>query len=298
MRIGFIGLGRMGSGMAASLLEAGHELTVFNRTAEKAEDLGARGAAVATRVAEACRGDAVVTMLSDDAAVEAVVFGEGGVLASLPAGATHVSCSTIGVALSDRLAAAHAGRGQRYVSAPVFGRPEAAAARQLFIVAAGEVEAVRGAMPLLEAMGRGVSVLSDVPSRANVVKLSGNFLIAAVIESLGEALALVGKAGVDRKRFVEFLTSSLFDAPVYRSYGAILAADAPGPVGFAAPLGLKDVRLALAAAEALRVPMPLASLVRDRLVTLLATGGEAMDWSAFGRLALRDAGLERESARP
>jgi 3-hydroxyisobutyrate dehydrogenase-like beta-hydroxyacid dehydrogenase len=284
--------------MAAGLLEAGHELTVFNRTPQKAKELGARGATVATRVAEACRGDAVVTMLSDDAAVEAVVFGEGGVLASLPAGATHVSCSTIGVALSDRLAAAHAGRGQRYVSAPVFGRPEAAAARQLFIVAAGEAEAVRGAMPLLEAMGRRVSVLSDVPSRANVVKLSGNFLIAAVIESLGEALALVGKAGVDRKRFVEFLTSSLFDAPVYRSYGAILAADAPGPVGFAAPLGLKDVRLALAAAEALRVPMPLASLVRDRLVTLLATGGEGMDWSAFGRLALRDAGLEREGARP
>ena len=298
MRIGFIGLGRMGSGMASSLLGAGHELTVFNRTAEKARELGARGASVASRVAEACRGEAVVTMLSDDAAVEAVVFGDDGVLASLPAGATHVSCSTIGVALSDRLAAAHAGRGQRYVSAPVFGRPEAAAARQLFIVAAGEADAIRGAMPLLEAMGRRVSVLSDVPSRANIVKLTGNFLIAAVIESLGEALALVGKAGVDRKQFVEFLTSSLFDAPVYRSYGAILAADAPGPVGFAAPLGLKDMRLALAAAEALRVPMPLASLVRDRLVTLLANGGEGMDWSAFGRLALRDAGLEGEGARP
>jgi len=292
MRVGFVGLGRMGGGMAASFLQAGHELTVYNRTPEKALELGARGATVAASIADACRGDAVVTMLSDDAAVEAVVFAEGGILASLPPGAVHVSCSTIGLALSDRLSAAHEERGQRFVAAPVFGRPEAAAARQLVVAAAGKPEAVRDAMPLLETLGRRVTVIAEAPSRANLVKLAGNFLIAAVIESLGEALALVAKGGVDRKQFVDFLTATLFDAPVYRGYGAILAADAPGPVGFAAPLGLKDMRLALAAGDALRVPLPLASLVRDRLVTLLANGGEELDWSAFGRLALRDAGLE------
>jgi 3-hydroxyisobutyrate dehydrogenase-like beta-hydroxyacid dehydrogenase len=291
MRIGFIGLGRMGSGMAANLLQAGHQVTVFNRTRGKASELAARGATVAERVADACRADAVFTMLADDRAVEAVVFGDGGVLASLPAGATHVSSSTISVALADRLAAAHTEHGQRFVAAPVFGRPEAAAARQLFVAAAGAPDAVAAVMPLLDAVGRRVSVLSDVPSRANLVKLAGNFLIGCVIESLGEALALVAKAGVDRKQFVDFLTSSLFDAPIYRVYGALLAADAPGPVGFPAPLGLKDVRLGLAAADALQVPMPLASLVRDRLVRLLANGGEQMDMSAFGRLAFRDAGL-------
>jgi 3-hydroxyisobutyrate dehydrogenase-like beta-hydroxyacid dehydrogenase len=292
MRIGFIGLGRMGSGMAANLLGAGHEVAVYNRTPEKARELAARGARVAGSVADACRGEAVFTMLSDDAAVESVVFGEGGILATLAPGAIHVSSSTIGVALSERLTRAHAERGQRFVAAPVFGRPEAAASRQLFVAAAGAPDALQAAMPLLEAVGRRVSVFSDVPSRANLVKLSGNFLIAAVIESLGEALALVSKAGVDKRTYVEFLTTSLFDAPVYRGYGAILAADAPGPVGFAAPLGLKDVRLALAAAEELRVPLPLAGLVRDRLLRLIAGGGEEMDWSAFGRLALRDAGIE------
>jgi 3-hydroxyisobutyrate dehydrogenase-like beta-hydroxyacid dehydrogenase len=291
MRVGFIGLGRMGRGMAANLVGAGHEVTVFNRTPGKTAELEARGAKVARDVAEACRGEAVVTMLSDDAAVESVVFGQGGILASLPKDAIHVSSSTIGVSLSDRLAERHAAKGQRYVAATVFGRPEAAAARLLFVVAAGAPDAVRDAMPLLEAVGQRVSVFSETASRANLIKLSGNFLLAAVIESLGEAMALVGKAGVDRGQYLEFLTSTLFNVPVYKAYGALIASDEPSPAAFAAPLGFKDIKLALAAGEELRVPLPLASLLRDRFVSLLAHGGETLDWSAIGKLSMRDAGV-------
>jgi 3-hydroxyisobutyrate dehydrogenase-like beta-hydroxyacid dehydrogenase len=291
MRVGFIGLGRMGRGMATNLVGAGHEVTVFNRTPGKTAELEARGAKVARDVAEACRGEAVVTMLSDDAAVESVVFGQGGILASLPKDAIHVSSSTIGVSLSDRLAERHAAKGQRYVAATVFGRPEAAAARLLFVVAAGAPDAVRDAMPLLEALGQRVSVFSETASRANLIKLSGNFLLAAVIESLGEAMALVGKAGVDRGQYLEFLTSTLFNVPVYKAYGALIASDEPSPAAFAAPLGFKDIKLALAAGEELRVPLPLASLLRDRFVSLLAHGGENLDWSAIGKLSMRDAGV-------
>ena len=290
MLVGFVGLGNMGRGMASNLLQAGHQVTVFNRSPGKSEALVGQGATLAGKVADACRGDAVITMLADDSALEDVVFSKDGILSSLPKGAIHISSSTISVALSRRLTESHAGAGQRFVAAPVFGRPNAAAARQLYIAAAGPGPAVRDAMPLLEAMSQRTYVLSDTPCQANLAKLSGNFLIASVIESLGEALALVGKAGVDRKQFVELLTSSLFNAPVYKVYGALLADDAPAPVGFSAPLGLKDIKLALAAGDELRVPMPLASLLRDRFLSLLAQQGEELDWSAIGKLAMRDAG--------
>ncbi len=291
MKVGFIGLGRMGEGMAANLLQAGHEVTVYNRTPGKAAPLAAKGAKIAGNLADACRGDAVVTMLANDEALSAVTFGEGGILANLPAGALHVSASTIGVALSEKLTAAHAGAGQRYVSAPVFGRPEAAASKLLYIVAAGEDEAVNAAQPLFDAMGQKTFRVSKTPKDANLVKLSGNFLIAAVIEALGEAMALVGKAGIDRHQYLELLTTTLFNAPVYKTYGALIADRAFEPAGFAAPLGLKDIRLALAAAEELRAPMPLASLLRDRFLTLLANGGEHLDWSAVGALPAKDAGI-------
>ncbi len=292
MQVGFIGLGHMGSGMAANLLQAGHGVTVYNRTRAKAEPLAARGATIADTPADACKGEVVFTMLADDAAVEGVVLGEGGVLASLPEDATHVSSSTISVALSKRLAEAHRAAGQRYVSAPVFGRPDAAAAGKLFIVAAGAPEAVRKVAPLLEAIGQRTFTVGETPETANLVKLSGNFLIAAVIESLGEAMALVGKAGVDKHQYIDLLTSTLFAAPVYKTYGGLLADAKFEPAGFAAPLGLKDVRLTLAAADDLRVPLPLASLLRDRFLTLLAHGGDKLDWSAMGALAAKDAGAE------
>ncbi|MDO9709093.1 NAD(P)-dependent oxidoreductase [Paracraurococcus lichenis] len=290
MRVGFIGLGNMGSGMAANLLKAGHAVTVYNRTPAKAEPLVAEGAQAAADLAGACRGDAVVTMLADDAAVEAVTQGEAGLLASLPPGALHISSSTISVALSERLTAAHAAAGQRFVSAPVFGRPDAAARRELFVLAAGDDEAIEAARPLLEAIGKAVFTVAEAPPAANLVKLSGNFLIASIIEALGEAMALVAKGGVDRERYLEILTGTLFGAPVVRTYGGLIARRQFQPAGFAAPLGQKDIRLALAAGEALRVPLPLASLLRDRFLSLLAHGGDQLDWSAIGQLAARDAG--------
>lgn len=296
MQLGFIGLGRMGAGMAANLVKAGHELVVYNRSPDKAAPLVALGATAAGHVAGACRGEAVVTMLADDDAVESTAFGESGIIEALAPGAIHVSCSTISVELSRRLAEAHARAGQGYVAAPVFGRPEAAAAAKLFVVACGAPDAVECARPLLDAIGQRTFVMSPQPEAANLVKLSGNFLIAAVIESLGEAMALVGKGGIDQHAYLDFLTSTLFTAPVYRTYGAMIAERRFEPAGFAAPLGQKDIRLALAAAEALRTPMPLASLLRDRFLTLLAQGGEALDWSAIGYLAAQDAGATRSTA--
>ncbi len=290
MRIGLIGLGQMGTGIAANLLKAGHELTVYNRTRAKAEAFASEGAKVADHIADACRGDAVITMLSNDDAVESAVYGDGGVLASLSKGAIHVSSSTISVALSKRFAEQHAARGQRYVAAPVFGRPEAAAAAKLFIVAAGSPEAVKTAMPVFDAIGQRTFTVSEDASAANIIKLSGNFLIASVIESLGEAMALVGKAGIDKHQYLELLTSTLFGAPIYKTYGTLIADEKFSPPGFAAPLGLKDVRLTLAAGDDLRVPLPLASLLRDRHLTLLANGGDNLDWSAIGGLPAKDAG--------
>ncbi|MHB8622211.1 MAG: NAD(P)-dependent oxidoreductase [Sulfuricaulis sp.] len=291
MNVGFIGIGRMGAGMASNLLRAGHHLTVYNRTPEKAAALTALGAKTAVRISDASRGEAVITMLSNDEAVESVAFGKDGIVQSLPAGAVHVSSSTISVALAERLAQAHAQAGQRFVSAPVFGRPDAAAAGRLYIVAAGEPAAVEAANPIFAAMGQKTFVLAETPKAANLAKLSGNFLIASVIESLGEALALVGKAGIDRRQYLEMLTSTLFTAPIYKTYGALIADGVFEPAGFGAPLGKKDIRLTLAAAEDLRVPMPLASLLRDRFLTLLAHGGDNLDWSAIGGLAAHDAGV-------
>jgi 3-hydroxyisobutyrate dehydrogenase-like beta-hydroxyacid dehydrogenase len=289
--VGFIGLGQMGAAMARNLVKAGHRVTVYNRTHAKAEALAAEGARVAERVANACRGEILITMLADDAAVEAVLFGDGGVGQSLAAGAIHVSMSTISITLSERLERMHRQAGQIYVTAPVFGRPEAAAAAKLFIVVAGPTEAIEKCRPLFEAMGQKTFVVGDNPSDANLIKLSGNFLIAATIESLGEAVALIRKSGIDAHRYVEILTGTLFSAPVYRTYGAIIADEKYEPAGFKTVLGLKDIQLALAAAETLRVPMPIASLGHDRFISGLARGEGDSDWAALARMAARDSGL-------
>jgi 3-hydroxyisobutyrate dehydrogenase-like beta-hydroxyacid dehydrogenase len=293
MNVGFIGLGRMGIGMAANLLKAGHRVTVYNRTPGKAAELITGGAKAAASVAEACHGHAVITMLADDEALESVAWKDGGIIDRLSPGALHISSSTISVALSQRLSEEHTRAGQRFIAAPVFGRPEAAAAGKLFVVAAGDPVAIKAAGPLFEAIGQGTFVVSETPKTANLVKLSGNFLIASVIESLGEALALVGKGGVDPRQYLEFLTSTLFNVPVYKTYGGLIVDGTFEPAGFAAPLGYKDIHLCLAAAEELRVPMPLASLVRDRFLALLAHGGERLDWSAIGRLPAMDAGIAK-----
>jgi 3-hydroxyisobutyrate dehydrogenase-like beta-hydroxyacid dehydrogenase len=293
MDVGLIGLGRMGTGIAKSLLRAGHRVTVYNRTRERAEALRKDGAAVAGSVAEACRGDAALTMLADDAAVEAVVFGENGVLKSLPRGHAHISLSTISVALSDRLTAEHSRAGQEFIASPVFGRPEAAEQGKLAVVAAGPKGAVERFKPLWEAIGQKLLVIGEQPSKANVVKLTGNFLIATVVESLGEAFAFARKSGVDATALLDFLTSTLFNAPVYKTYGALIVEGKHDNVGFALPLGFKDVRLVMQAAEAQAVPMPIASVLHDRFVTALARGYERMDWSVIGQVAAEDAGLAR-----
>ena len=289
MKVGFIGLGRMGSAMAANLIKAGHEVTVFNRSPEKRQALVKLGAREAARISDACRGEAVITMLADDNAASSVVLAKSGIVESLDKGVIHVSMSSISVALSKQLAHAHAAAGQRFVAAPVFGRPEAAAAAQLFIVAGGDPAAIKTCQPLFDTIGQKTTVISEEPHAANLVKLSGNFLMASAIEALGEAIALIGKSGIDRGAYVDLITSTIFPAPAYQIYGKLIAAGKFEPAAFAAPLGYKDVRLAQAAADDLRVPMPLAGLLHERFLRLLALGGDNLDWSAIGGMATLDA---------
>jgi 3-hydroxyisobutyrate dehydrogenase-like beta-hydroxyacid dehydrogenase len=291
MKTGFIGLGHMGSAMAANLIKAGHEVTVFNRSARKRRELVQLGAQEASSVAGACEAEAVITMLADDTAVSEVAFAKNGILASLRRDAIHISMSTISVTLSKRLAQAHAEVGQRFVTAPVFGRPDMATAAKLFIVTGGDLAALATCKPLFNAMGQRTLSIGTDPVAANLVKLCGNFLFASLIEALGEALALVGKAGIDQQSVVDILTSTIFPAPAYQTYGALIVGQKFEPAAFAAPLGFKDIRLTLAAAEELRVPMPLGSLLRDRFLRLLARGGDNLDWAAVGGLAAQDAGV-------
>jgi len=291
MDVGFIGLGQMGSAIALNLVKAGHRVTVYNRTRAKAEALASQGAEIAESLADACRRPVLITMLADDSAVEAAFFGDGNGLSALGQGAVHISMSTISVALSDRLAEAHRKAGQIYIAAPVFGRPEAAAAAKLFIVAAGAEPAIARCQPLFDAMGQRTFTIGDKPSAANLVKISGNFLLATVIECLGEAFALIRKGGVDPHAYLEVLTSTLFSAPAYKTYGGLIANEQYEPAGFKMTLGLKDLRLALTAADALNVPMPAASLVHDHFLAGVAQGEGDSDWSALARLSARNAGL-------
>jgi 3-hydroxyisobutyrate dehydrogenase-like beta-hydroxyacid dehydrogenase len=292
MTIGFVGLGNMGSGIARNILKAGHEVHAYNRTASRVQELGRDGALVAT-ISEAAATGTVFTMLADDHAVEQCVYGKDRILASLPRGGLHVSLSTISVALSRRLAEEHSRRGQQYVAAPVFGRPQAAESAQLVVVAAGPAEGVEKVRPLLEAIGRTLFVLGNDAPRANVLKLAGNFLIASMLEALSEAYALARKSGIEPLKYLEVL-NTLYQSPVYETYGRIIAEERFEPAGFKMQLGLKDVRLVLAAGEAAAVPMPLASLIRDHMISGIARGMGEIDWSAIGRVVAEDAGLRTE----
>jgi 3-hydroxyisobutyrate dehydrogenase-like beta-hydroxyacid dehydrogenase len=294
MKVGFIGLGNMGKGMARTLIKAEHSVTVYNRTRSHAEELQKDGAVVANTPAEACAGEAVITMLADDTAVEQIALGSKeseGIVNALDRNALHISMSTISVALSDRLAEAHKSKGTAYVAAPVFGRPSAAEAGQLAIIAAGPADAISQCEPLFSAMGRQTFKVGDKPSSANLVKLIGNFTLASMIETLGEAFALGRKAGLDSGLLLEILTGTLFPAPVYKNYGGMIARQEFEPAGFKLPLGLKDVRLVMQAAEALNVPLPIASLVRDHFISALASGYEEKDWSAVALVSAEAAGL-------
>ena len=290
MKVGFIGLGQMGHAIAANLLGEGHELSVWNRSASKADDLIARGAKLAGTPSEAADAEVVFTMLADDAAVEAVTFGEDGILAA-GAAPLHVSLSTISPELARRLAAAHAERGAGFVSAPVFGRPNAAAAAKLNIVAAGTAADLATCQPLFDAIGMRTFPIGDQPERANVVKLCGNFMIMAAIESLGEAMTLAAKNGIARAAFLEIMTETLFGAPVYRNYGQTMVDENYRDVGFSAPLGLKDMRLVAGVADASRVSMPVLGVVRDHLLSTIAREGEDIDWSGIAKIVAADAGL-------
>lgn len=292
MKVAVLGLGNMGAPIARRLIDAGHEVSAYNRSQAPTQKLAEAGAKIATTPYEAVRGvDVAITMLADDRAVEQVVLGERGLIGSLAPGAIHVSMSTISVELSERLATAHADKKQRYVSAPVFGRPEAAQAGKLFVVAGSTAEDVARCRPVFEAIGQRTFHISEDPAAANVVKLSGNFLIASVIETFGEALALTRKYGVSPDKFVDLLTNSLFSAPVYKTYATLVATEKFEPAGFKLPLGLKDVRLVLAAADAKRVPMPVAGVIRDHMLTGLAHGMDELDWSSFSKVISENAGL-------
>jgi len=291
--LGFIGLGNMGEPIAANLLQAGYMLRVYNRTASKAAALAAKGATVVQRTPEvAAPGGIVLTMLADDQALEGVCLPAGSFVERLGPGGVHVSMSTIAPASARRLAEHHAKHQVEYVAAPVFGRPDAAAAKRLWICTSGAATARKRVMPILTAIGQGTFEFGDDPGAANVVKLCGNFLIASAIEALAESFTLAEKNGVNKKDVAELFGKTLFACPVYQGYGKQISEEKFQPAGFRLVLGLKDVLLILQTATSSSAPMPLASLLRDRLLTGMAKGRADMDWTAVALGVAEDAGLD------
>lgn len=295
MKIAFVGLGRMGMGMARNLIRAGHTVAACNRSREKTEALVAHGAHAASCPAEAAQNaDVVMTMVSDDRALEEIVFGGDGLASTLKKDGIHTSHSTISTELARRLTAEHARRGQGFLSVPVFGRPEMAESKNLLVVAAGPAEPIERCRPLFDAIGRQTFVVGTEPWQANVAKVCGNFMVISVIEALGEAFATLRKAGVEPLSFLEIM-NALFGSQVIANYGRMIAQEQFEPAGFALQLGLKDVRLVLAAAEECAAPMPLASLLHDHLLSALAQGQGEMDWSSMTQVVARNAGLRTKS---
>jgi 3-hydroxyisobutyrate dehydrogenase-like beta-hydroxyacid dehydrogenase len=289
MDIGFMGLGEMGGAMAANALKAGHTVRVWNRSPERTKALAQQGASVVDTPAQAFAGDAVFSMLADDAALRAVLI-DGGLLEHAPKDLVHVNMATISVALAEELAALHAQHGVAYVAAPVLGRPDVAAAGKLNIVAAGPQEAIDRVQPVFDVIGQKTWRVGTIAQQANVFKLAANFMLASAIESFGEASALVTGHGIESGAFLELMTNTLFPGPVYAGYGKMIAERRYEPAMFKAKLGLKDVRLALAAAEAVGTPLPIGSVVRDNLIDALAHGGGDKDFAVLGEVAMRRAG--------
>jgi 3-hydroxyisobutyrate dehydrogenase-like beta-hydroxyacid dehydrogenase len=303
MRIGFIGLGNMGLPMARILLHAGHSLTVYNRTTHRAETLQPEGGRVVyTPVAAARTADVLITMVADDEALEQVMFGtderaadeDDGALAGLPQRAIHISMSTIGVALSRRLAQAHADAGQGYVAAPVFGRPEVAAQGELGIVVAGPADQVECCSPVFQVLGKEIVTLGHEAWEANVVKLAGNFLTAATIGVLGEAFALIRKADIDVDTFLRVITHVVATSPTYEKYGALIAAERFEPMGFTLALGLKDMKQLLHAAQEVGTRMPIGLAVYNQFFEGAARGHADLDWVGLARVSLENAELIEE----
>jgi 3-hydroxyisobutyrate dehydrogenase-like beta-hydroxyacid dehydrogenase len=283
MNIGWIGLGNMGSVMAGRVLEAGHGLTVFNRSAERAQVLVGRGARLAKTPAEAAQNELVVTMLSDDAALRDVLD-SGGALAAMPAGATHVSMSTISHALAQDLTASHAARGVRFVGAPVFGRPDAAAAGKLFILAGGEPAALASCQALFQILSQKVLPLGSDPAAAHLAKVLGNFMLISSVELLGEALGVAHGHGLEPQALLDALTGSVFSAPFYGNYGRMIAAQKfDGPAAFGLSLAQKDLGLALAAAASGSTSLPIAETLRGKVERLVQEGGAGLDLASLGK---------------
>jgi 3-hydroxyisobutyrate dehydrogenase-like beta-hydroxyacid dehydrogenase len=292
-KIGFVGLGAMGLPMAANLLAAGFHLTVYNRTASKADPLIGKGAHRAARAGDVAHpGGVVVSMLADDASLKALVTGEDALAEHLAPDGIHISMSTVSPATTEELAAYHESHGSVMIAAPVFGRPNAAHAKQLRICVSGPAFVKAKVRPILEAMGQDVFDFGENPGAANVVKLAGNFMIAAALEAMGEAAAMMRKSGVDPAAALEMLGKTIFAAPVYQGYGPLIAHGRFTPAGFRLPLGMKDIDLVLETARAASVPMPVASLLRDRFVSAIAKGRAELDWSAIALGAADDAGLK------
>ncbi|HUA00026.1 MAG TPA: NAD(P)-dependent oxidoreductase [Candidatus Aquilonibacter sp.] len=293
--LGFIGLGNMGEPIAANLMAAGHALRVYNRTASKAAPLVAKGAALAKSPADvAAPGGVVFTMLADDRALEEVCLVPGSFVEKLGPGGIHISLSTIAPATARRLAEHHAKHGVAYLASPVFGRPEAAAAKKLWVCTSGQAASKNRARPLLEAISQGIFDFGEDAGAANVVKLCGNFMIASAIETIAESLALAEKSGVDKNAVAALFGKTLFACPVYQGYGRQIAAEEFEPAGFRLALGLKDVSLALGAAGASSMPLPIGSLLRDRFLAAIAKGRGDMDWTAIAVGVAEDAGLKAE----
>jgi 3-hydroxyisobutyrate dehydrogenase-like beta-hydroxyacid dehydrogenase len=290
MKVGFIGLGRMGQAMAGRLVDGGHALTLYNRSREKCAELEKKGAKVASSIAEACKGqEVVITMVADDKALTEVVKEISGALA---AGAIHVAMGTHGVHALREVDAVHQKAGQHFVASPVLGRPEAAAAGQIGIVPAGPASAIEKLAPLNALMGRRTFVAGTKPEGAAAVKLANNMLIGCAIEAMGEAFSLVRKYGVDPSAFYEVFTDGLFSAPAYKVYGNIIAKELYDQVGFTTALGLKDTGLMLAAGLAENVPLPSLNVYRDKLLDAMANGDKDKDWAVIARAQARAAGLE------
>ncbi|MGA7779124.1 MAG: NAD(P)-dependent oxidoreductase [Paraburkholderia sp.] len=288
MDIGFIGLGEMGAVIVENILKVGHQVRVWNRSPERAAVLAAAGAQVVDSPAQAFAGDAVFSMLADDAALRAVIDAQ--LLEHAPRGLIHVNMATISVALAEELAHAHASRGLNYVAAPVLGRPDAAAAAKLTIVAAGPAEAIDRVQPVFDAIGQKTWRIGSLPQQANVMKLAANFMLASAVEALGEAATLITSHGVGMQDFLDVITNGPFPGPIYQGYGKMIAEQRYEPALFKARLGLKDVRLALAAADAVSVPMPVASVVRDSLIDAIAHGDGEKDFAVLGAVSARRAG--------
>lgn len=288
--VGVVGLGQMGHAFALNLIADGHHVAVYDRDQKKAAQCAEADSALTLRDLAGC--DVIITSLPDDDALASVALGDAGLVAVMRKGAVHVSMSTVSPGVSRRVADAHEARGQSYVAAPVLGNPDLARDRKLFVLAAGRPDALDGVKPHLERLGQRLFVTGNDPSAANLMKLAGNVLTATTLESMGEVFALLRKGGVDQHLAFDVLTNSLFDSKVHRTYGGKIVDERYRPAGMVVPLAVKDVRLALAEAERESVPMPFASLVRDRLVGMMGRGWEQLDWSALGLLAAWDAGLE------